>query len=265
MNQSKYGLIEAQIDIDFDHNFYHIETVKMELYFTQPENIGSKEAVFDEFESGHIIKTMRKKSGATFHFTDGKGGVFAARISSVKSPLRVEYQKIRQHQWPPPIISTLAIGFIKQTRMDILIEKATELGITRFLLFPSRYSNFNTNNTTRWKKIGRQAIKQSLRFYLPEIIILPNLQKLLMSTTGIHHKYIAHQDSRAYFANLIRRIRKEPGDEILFLIGPEGGFDVTELNEAIQYGFMPVSFCENRLRTETAAIAAASYMNLIRN
>jgi 16S rRNA (uracil1498-N3)-methyltransferase len=149
--------------------------------------------------------------------------------------------------------------------MDILIEKATELGIHKFHIFASKYTNYFTDNTSRWDRISRQAIKQSQRLYLPEIKISANFSDFLRAESDVSNKLLADQNSSTSLLEKYKMLKSKSKESILFLIGPEGGFDEDETKLAMDYNFLPVSFGENRLRSETAAISAASYINLIRN
>ena len=237
----------------------------MELYFTESENISENEATFDAFESRHIIKTMRKRSGDLIQFTDGKGSLYQGKITSTHPVLRITFSLANRKIWPPAIPSALGIGFIRPSRMDYLIEKATELGITRFYLFPSRHSNYRTDNTSRWEKISRQAMKQSNRVYLPEIRIISNMENMISETAEMEYKYIAEQNASRKLDGIISKERDLSQKSIIFILGPEGGFDEEEINLCKQNSFIPLTFGNYRLRTETAAITAASYINLIRN
>ena len=237
----------------------------MELYFTDPTNISETEAVFDSFESQHVLRTMRKKEGDSIEFTDGRGTHYIGEITASRPHLRVSYRVIRRLPWPPPGRSILGIGFIRHSRMDFMIEKATELGINHFYLFASRYTNYFTKNSSRWEKITRQAIKQSNRLYLPEITIMPDYKTFLKSVETIRYKFLADQSAELPLHNLVCQSSITAADDILFSIGPEGGFDESEISLALSQGFSLLSFGDSRLRTETAAISAASYINLLRH
>ena len=236
----------------------------MELYFTYPDNISGDDATFDTFESTHILKTMRNKAGNLIHFTDGEGRLYRGFITETKPSLKAQSKLIKQLPWPPRSQSILGIGFIRPSRLDYMIEKSTELGINKFYLFGTKHTNYYTENSHRWEKIARQAIKQSNQLYLPEIIILPDVLSFIRAVSSIKMKFIAEQIATNSLPVVINSIT-DKGEDIVFLIGPEGGFEKKEIETAQKNGFVPISFGENRLRTETAAIAAASYINLIRN
>jgi 16S rRNA (uracil1498-N3)-methyltransferase len=237
----------------------------MELFYTNVINVNQSEAEFDSFESQHILKTMRKNEEDFIHFTDGLGRLYHGRISETKPILKVHCNLITQLKWPPPGSSVLGIGFIRHSRLDYLIEKATELGINKFYFFKSRYTNYYTDNVTRWEKITRQAIKQSNRLYLPEINFSDNFSDFLNAVSDIKHKFLADQSGLNSPVEIFESLTRPSEDDIIFVIGPEGGLDEQEIILAKNHNFVPMSFGKNRLRTETAAITAASYINLTRN
>jgi 16S rRNA (uracil1498-N3)-methyltransferase len=237
----------------------------MELYFTEPANISTSYAEFDAFESRHILKTMRKKEGELIYFTDGQGHLYTGSIEISHPVLRVRYQIKQKDVWPPPVQSVLGVAVIRPARMDILIEKATELGITRFVLFTSRYSTYPLKNTKRWEKITRQAIKQSNRLYLPEIQLVSAMKDFFSAVNDIPLKFIAQQNAARRLADLLAERDNTKEQNIAVLIGPEGGFDHDEESLAAAHNFLPFNLGVHRLRTETAAISAASFINSLRN
>ena len=236
----------------------------MELFFTEQELIKSDFADFDTFESRHITRTLRKSVGDEIWFTEGMGSLFRGRIIQTNPILRVSCHLEAQLTRPRPAL-TLGIGLIKQNRMDILIEKATELGVDKFCFFAGKYSNYFTDNDGRWQKITRQAIKQSLRYFLPEMSFYKDLSSLLKVCSPQAHKLIAHQSADVTMSAELAAIDRNQTKEVLILIGPEGGFSPDEISNAGQAGFRSVSFGDFRLRAETAAISAAANINIIRN
>jgi 16S rRNA (uracil1498-N3)-methyltransferase len=232
-----------------------------ELFFAEQIDSGSKTALFDAFESKHIAKTRRKQTGDTIVFTDGRGNAYQGTILKTKPVVQAAYKPASNQTQPNRICTALAVGFIRHTRMDILIEKCTELGIGKFFLIFAKYSNYYTENTAHWENVSRQAIKQSIRYTLPEIITCKNFSDFISQTNRFSHKFIAEQTGAIKLPTLKL---DQPGD-IVFSIGPEGGFDETERQLAYASGFRPVSFGEYRLRTETAAIVAVSFINFFMN
>jgi 16S rRNA (uracil1498-N3)-methyltransferase len=234
-----------------------------ELFYSNQVDQRSKTAKFDAFESQHISKALRKTEGETIEFTDGKGNAYRGSIICSKPVVEVSFNSLDTTGQPPISDALLAVGFIRHNRMDIIIEKCTELGIHRFFLFSARYSNYFTENTSHWQKIMRQAMKQSLRYTLPEIIICATFNDFLSRTKDINNKYIAEQNAAIIHTNDMVKPESNMSNDTIFAIGPEGGFTESEQHAAHSAGYKPLSFGKHRLRTETAAIAAASYINLI--
>jgi 16S rRNA (uracil1498-N3)-methyltransferase len=234
----------------------------MDLFYNKLIIDSRNIAEFDQFETQHIVRTYRKKPGDIILFTNGAGSLFKGQIFKTKPKLTAEYVLIETYE-NPGIILSLGVGYIRPARLDFIIEKGTELGILKFFLFSGEYSNYFTENISRWEKIARQAIKQSLRYFLPEIVICKNFSLYLEKIMNIKHKFLTSQDADQSALNTIKSLNIKYGDEILFTIGPEGGFSKYELQQAEKNNLLPLSLGKYRLRTETAAIAAASYMNLL--
>jgi 16S rRNA (uracil1498-N3)-methyltransferase len=232
----------------------------MELYFVHPEHISSAEAEFDSFETQHLLKSMRKKIGDMIYFTDGTGHLFKGEITAIKPTLKVTHRFIRAEKHTIRQLA-IGIGFIRHNRMDFAVEKATELGVNSIYLIRSRYSNYYTANSQRWEKIARQAIKQSQRLFLPHIQLIPNFNTFLEKVSVFPNKYLLDQNSNETF-NDSEYNKKQ---DMVCLIGPEGGFDTEEISLAQKSGFQTVSLGRYRLRSETAAVATLSIMSLNRN
>jgi len=234
----------------------------MELFFTNPENISEDRAVFDEFESRHILKTLRKSTGDLIEFTDGAGGHYLGEIRQERPLLTVKPELIKQYV-RPEIRMIAGVGFIKQARLDFMIEKGTELGIDRFIFFDSKFANYFTDNIHRWQKISRQAIKQSLRFHLPEFGAYRSFNDFLDAVEGIKYKLLAEKSAASGWNEIIRELAPVD-DDIVFVTGPEGGLETREIDAALARGFSGVTFGNFRLRTETAVLSAATLVNLLR-
>ncbi len=228
----------------------------MELFFNQNANQESKEIEFDDFESKHILKSKRKKIGDEIYITNGNGDLFDGKINTIKPKVICEYKWLKNTPFPQKKIA-MAVGFIRPNRLDFLIEKVTEIGINEIILFSSQNGNYFTDNKERWKKITRQAIKQSMRFHLPEIKTINNFEKLLQICDKYDGKYITDQNAKT----AINQIDTNNHKDIIYLIGPEGGLTTEEINLAKSNEFIEVNLGTNRLRTETAAIVFGAILS----
>lgn len=230
----------------------------MELFYTSPENIADGEIIPDEFERRHMLQTLRKSSGDTVFVTDGQGNLYRTRLTAEKPQVRLFIEE-REQKAADEAPVALAVGFIRPNRLEFILEKGTELGVSHFHLIRSAFSNYGTQNTDRFQKILRQAIKQSVRFHLPHISTYASMQEF---TTG-GTKYdvtLAAVDSS--YPSLWRTLNELPAGEanqsFCFTVGPEGGFRRDELDLLKEARFQFVSLGAHRLRAETAAISGIS-------
>lgn len=222
----------------------------MELFYNITAKSNSAEIEFDDFETQHILKSKRKKIGDEISFTDGKGILYQGTIQKIKPRVKCTCQKVEEFPEYEKKI-TLAVGFIRPNRLDFLIEKITELGISKIILYSSQNGNYHTTNTERWIKIARQAIKQSVRFYLPKIETLNNFDLLINDCENYDKRFITDQ----YASSPISELDLTSFKDLIYIIGPEGGLTTKEIEKANKNGIISVKMGNYRLRTETAALA----------
>lgn len=193
-------------------------------------------------ELHHIKKVLRIAEGDHLELVNGKGdlaiGIYqgSIKIHSTTHTPKSPYKKI------------LALANPLQNHLEFIIEKATELGITHFFLFPSTKSpipTYSAPKKDRLTKITISALKQCKRLHLPEIIYLPSLQALPPATY-----YLGDPKGSPP--------RPHPDIDVGFIIGPESGFTPDELSYFTHYlKAHPTKLSDNILRCETAAIVSA--------
>ena len=190
--------------------------------------------------------------GDTVELIDGKGALAHARILKLaKDSVELEVQSLVQDK-PPPFEIILAQAIPRQNRLDIILEKGTELGFTKLWLFPGMLSEKKSVNLTRAKKILVAATKQCGRLFLPEVEMkapLKDWKKLDFSC------YYGDTDPEA--PPLLSLLQK-PEKGILFFIGPEQGFHSQEAHILKELGVRGVKLHPNILRTDTAPLCALS-------
>jgi 16S rRNA (uracil1498-N3)-methyltransferase len=145
-------------------------------------------------------------------------------------------------------------------RMEWWIEKATEMGLDAFIPLKTRFSERKELKTDRLRRIAVSAMKQSLKATLPEVREMTDIQAFLKEPFE-GQKFIAHcmkDEPRKLLSHEVK-----PGTAVRVLIGPEGDFSPEEVSLAIQQGYVPVSLGEQRLRTETAALASVHTIHII--
>ncbi len=227
----------------------------MELFYVKPENVHETELILDDFERKHVVNTLRKTAGDSLTVTDGQGNLFMGEIVQTTPQVHVRILQKEKKEVPPSI--ALACGFIKQNRMDFILEKGTELGVQTFHFFRSHYANYFSANTTRLQKIVRQALKQSLHYFFPKIFLHPSLEAFFdhqLSSQTL--KLIAIDSTYPSLRDLFEQNRWQASSGVMISVGPEGGFTKEEIERFKSNGYIGFSLGQHRLRAETAAIAS---------
>jgi 16S rRNA (uracil1498-N3)-methyltransferase len=226
-----------------------------ERYFYSRElTKDSTNLVLDEQESHHIIHVNKYNIGERFLLMNGEGIISQVEIVELlKKTVKVE---IRGYEifTPPTNILTIGVGILKnRDRMEWMIEKLTELGVHRIILLQTHRTERNKVNIERLEKVAISAIKQSGNPFMPKISI-STIDEIILEEATIYS--IAHCNHT--IKHSLKEIYKETAPKKTILIGPEGDFTEEEVAKCLNKGFKEVSLGDLRLRTETAAIYAAS-------
>lgn len=232
----------------------------MQLFYNPEITAGMDSFAFDREESRHIVKVLRRTNGDSVMVTNGMGSIFRTEIASAaehKCTVRIVEER-KQEKLPYEL--HLAVAPTKMIdRFEWFLEKATELGATRITPMICDRAERRSLKTDRLHKIVQSAMKQSLRAWLP-VLDEPMEFRDLISSEFKGAKLVAHcdQGDRLSLKQLVG-----PGQDVTILIGPEGDFTPKEIRLALESGFSPVTLGSNRLRTETAAIAACHAVTFI--
>ncbi len=226
--------------------------------FYEPELNNTKDLyVINTEESNHIVKVLRHKTGDKVYFTDGRGGKYLTEIISASgkncSVKIIEYTKVEENF---PKIHVAIAPPKKIDRFEFFVEKAVEAGIDEITPIITRFSERKKLNIQRIEKIAISAMKQSLRYYKPKLNEMTKFNEFISKEYNAE-KYIA-------LCNAEKKINQfSPSDNILILIGPEGGFDDQEIKLAHEKGFKAIKLSNARLRTETAALFSVFALNFL--
>lgn len=172
-----------------------------------------------------------------------------------------------------PVISlSLAYSLARREKIELIVQKGTELGISRFFPYISSRSlvqDLKTNRARqdRLESIAREASEQSLRAKLPVMQTVTSFEGMLKQTSDHDLKLIAWEGTaivKRICADTLHPLINADLKSLILLIGPEGGFSAEEVKKAEDYGFQQVSFGNSILRMETACIAGTAIMrNLV--
>ena len=226
-----------------------------EHFFTvQPEKINQGQFTLSKSESNHLIKSLRGNPGDIIWLLNGNGCAFEGLIESVQGNTVTGLIK---RSIPDYGEASFAIHLlIKGSRMDMVLEKATELGVKSIqpILFDRCVKN--KLNLDRAKRIVQSAAKQAGRSYFPKIYPLSDLDQWL-----INHA----EESNILFhikgTNSLDQIVKTKKELFNIIVGPEGDFSDRELKKLKAPNILNVNLGSRRLRSETAVVAALANLN----
>jgi 16S rRNA (uracil1498-N3)-methyltransferase len=225
------------------------------------------EDIFDSFillpedEAHHAIKVLRKKVGDTILVVDGRGGRYESVFENENSKdcrLKI-IKKINDIEEFNSIVHIAIAPPKSHDRIEWFIEKSIEIGVNEISFIQTSNSERKTIKIQRVRKYAIAAMKQSLKARLPVINDMEYISNFLLKCKN-KQKFIAHLDKKNS-SDLFNSVKKSV--DCCVLIGPEGDFNSLEINESIENGFKPVNLGPNRLRTETAGLAACHILNLV--
>jgi 16S rRNA (uracil1498-N3)-methyltransferase len=210
-------------------------------------------------EARHLRDVLRLKSGDEVYVFDGLGHEFRCAVSNVRRDVaelsidaEVDPAKPESH-----LQLNLGVALLKGEKFDLVVQKATELGVTKITPLITRYADIHlrdatdaTKRVTRWQRIALEAAKQSGRAFVPEITLPVAFEKLEREGVGV----MFSERSGAGLEGLA------PTHSITALVGSEGGWADEEIDTARARGFHVVTLGGRVLRAETAAIAVAVLM-----
>jgi len=230
------------------------------LYQNTTLKVGAK-IDLDQSAAHHLIKVLRFPEGKSIILFNGDGFDYHVKVINTKKICSVKVLSCEKNNRESSLHLTLAQGIAKGEKMDFLIQKAIELGVNRIIPVQAERCVVRLNGaklikrTEHWQKIANHACEQSGRSVIVEVAEAKPLTQVLSETQGagfvLHHR-----------ADESLLTMKVPSKATI-LIGPEGGLNDFEIDEAIASGFQPLLLGNRILRTETASLVAISNMQLL--
>ena len=233
-------------------------------FFVSPEQISGDNAVLTGDTARQISKVLRLREGDCICLLDGSGIEHNARISAVsRDEVEARIFETGSCANEARLRLTLAICHPKGDKLELIVQKATELGISRVVIVNSERTVARPEDSkiaerlVRWRRIAAEAAEQSCRSCIPEIDGVVGFEELIDSVSGYQLALVAWEDENE--TSLRDVIRGKPDVEsVLLIIGPEGGLTNKEVEDAKAAGARCVTFGKRVLRSETAAIAGCA-------
>lgn len=235
----------------------------MRRFFIHPDTQIDTEIFLSEQESHHIARVLRLGVGATLQLLDGKGNIHDAEIIALGRQLQLKHLS-SVHVKPDDVPLRVCQSVLKGQKMELLMQKCTELGVSEFTPYYSARCQLKKTNLSkvsakydRWHRIIEEACKQCNNPIKMQLKPFISLEEMLVQQDNSVQKILfweeEPQDNSLHSYPVQAR---SAGLQIVF--GPEGGFPKTEVKHAEKAGFQILSLGPRILKAETANIAAVS-------
>jgi 16S rRNA (uracil1498-N3)-methyltransferase len=232
----------------------------MRRFYAPRSRFSGHTVVLDGHESRHLRDVLRLKRGDEVHVFDGEGREFLCRVEladKTGTMLRLD-REVSPVSPESPLDLTLAAAVLKGEKFDLVVQKAVELGLTTLIPLQTARCDVKISNAEkkldRWRKIALEAAKQSGRARLLEIPRIFDLPAFLDDHQGSGDLIMFSERGGDSFASV------KPAKKITALIGPEGGWEDSEIEAAREKGSRIVTLGGRILRAETAAISIAAIL-----
>lgn len=239
----------------------------MPKFFVEPYKVSDDKIIIDTADVNHIKNVLRMEIGNNVTVCDSCGYDYDAKIISI-TPNEIVCSVITKSKsdTEPDISVVLYQGIPKGSKMEYIIQKTTELGIKKIVpVSMSRCVSKIENKkdaekkVARWQKIAEAAAKQSGRGIVPEIAMPISFKDAVTELCNYDKSFAPYEceDSNS-IKNEIHAIKGNMS--IAFIIGPEGGYDMSEINSLKTNGISTVTLGKRILRTETAGEAVLAML-----
>lgn len=236
-------------------------------FFVHPDQIGEKEIRIQGSDVNHIKNVLRMKCGEEVLISNGVDRDYRCRISSLdQDEVTAQILSVDEQGTELPARLYLFQGLPKSDKMELIIQKAVELGVYRIIPVVTRRTvvkldeKKEESKRKRWNVICESAAKQSKRIIIPEVAKAMTWKEALTYAGDLDLNLIPYEleEGMAGTKKAVGLLKK--GMSAGIFIGPEGGFEESEIESARAAGMIPISLGKRILRTETAGLAALSIL-----
>lgn len=240
----------------------------MHHFFVEPSQIQDKKIIITGRDVNHIKNVLRMKIGEEIAVSNGvdnreyRCGIEEYTEQEIICTLRF----IKEDGVELPAKIYLFQGLPKADKMELVIQKAVELGVYEVIPVAAKRCVVKLDEkkaaakVNRWQGIAEAAAKQSRRGVIPVVRNVMSMQEAIVYTQSMDVKIIPYElaEDMQHTKDIIRSVK--PGESIAVFIGPEGGFEESEVQSALTAGIEPVTLGRRILRTETAGLTVLSWL-----
>lgn len=241
----------------------------MHHFFVAPDQVTGELIRIVGPDVNHMKNVLRMKPGEEVLISDGTGKDYLCAVSDMESgTVTARIHSVNQEGRELPSRIWLFQGLPKSDKMELIIQKAVELGAACIVPVATKNAVVKLDarkeeaKRKRWQAIAGSAAKQSKRSLMPEVMGVMTLNEAFdyIHREGFDVRLIPYEHEDGMDGSKFELSRVSPGQNIAVFIGPEGGFDESEIDLALASGVRPVSLGRRILRTETAGLAILSVL-----
>ena len=241
----------------------------MYRFFVSSDQIHEKDIIITGADVNHIKNVLRMKNGEEIAVSNGTDPAeYRCLIREItEDEVHCSIIFVKEEGVELPVSVTLYQGLPKSDKMEWIIQKAVELGVSRIIPVATGRSIVKLDSKKalskqeRWQQIAIAAAKQSKRGIIPEVGPVMSMKEALKDASSMEHKLIPYEmseDAMKHTRNLIGQIQS--GEQVAVFIGPEGGFEEKEIEAACKEGFNTITLGKRILRTETAGMTVLAWL-----
>lgn len=239
----------------------------MHHFFADPSQVAEDAITITGPDVNHMKNVLRMKPGEALLVSDGTGNDYQCeveRLEADRAVVRICQAFCSQMELPSRI--WLFQGLPKADKLEFIIQKAVELGAEAVVPVATKNAVVRLDEKKaqlkrkRWQSIAESAAKQSKRSRIPSVETVMSLKEAFgfIKEQGFDLCLIPYEQAQGMETMKEALAQVSPGQSIAVFIGPEGGFDESEIKLALEHGVRPVSLGKRIMRTETAGLAILS-------
>lgn len=242
----------------------------MYQFFVEPDqiNVSDKSVTILGGDVNHIKNVLRMKAGEELSVSNGQDGrEYRCGIRELREDsVLCEIRFIKEDKVELPVKVYLFQGLPKADKMELIVKKAVELGVYQVIPVAAKRCVVKLDDrkasakTARWQGIAEAAAKQSKRAIVPEVTEVMSFRQAVEKAAAMKVKVIPYELAENMDATRELFDSLKPQGDVAVFIGPEGGFDESEIALAVENGIEPVTLGRRILRTETAGMTVLSWI-----
>ena len=219
------------------------------FYLSETPSDGVSSITLSREESHHAMRVVRTRVGDDVALFDGQGGEWTGQVAGLsRNEVSIDVASARYESRPNPAVTLIQAWLHRDKLLDEIVRQSTVLGAAEICFFRGDHSEKKPKRSDKWERLAIKACKQCGRLWLPRLTVSDSLSEAL-AAHGRQHILIAQMDGPH-----VPIVEAVNGESVAYLVGPEGDFSVSELDQAAAAGAKAISLGDCTYRAEMAAM-----------